>query len=69
MKGLTHIGAAEITRAKPYLILEAGVNHEGSLKAAFDMIDARYASTDAYLRDGLGIDEAARARLRANLLE
>ena len=42
---------------------------ESYLGAAFDTIDAEYGSTDAYLRDGLGVDEALRARLRASLLE
>ena len=39
------------------------------LQAAFDTIDAQYGSTEAYLRDGLGIDAETRERLRANLLE
>lgn len=39
------------------------------LQAAFDTIDQKYGSTDAYLRDGLGIDAETQARLRANLLD
>jgi protein-tyrosine phosphatase len=39
------------------------------LEAAFATIDAKYGSDDAYLREGLGIDDALRARLRRNLLE
>jgi protein-tyrosine phosphatase len=39
------------------------------LQAAFDTIDARYGSDDAYLREGLGLDDATISRLRANLLE
>ena len=39
------------------------------LQAAFDTIDAEYGSVDAYLREGLAVDAALRARLRANLLE
>lgn len=39
------------------------------LQAAFDTIDARYGGEDAYLRAGLGLDDATLARLRANLLE
>jgi len=39
------------------------------LQAAFDAIDSRYGSDEAYLRDGLGLDDATRSRLRANLLE
>ncbi len=37
------------------------------LEAAFDAIDERYGSFDAYLRDGLGIDGWTLARLRTNL--
>ena len=39
------------------------------LQAAFDAIDAGYGSDDAYLREGLGLDDAMLSRLRANLLE
>jgi protein-tyrosine phosphatase len=39
------------------------------LQAAFDAIDERYGSTDAYIRDGLGIDATTLARIRTNLLE
>jgi protein-tyrosine phosphatase len=39
------------------------------LQAAFDTIDAKYGSTEAYLSEGLGIDAQTQARLRANLLE
>ena len=41
---------------------------EGYLGAAFAAIDEAH-GTDAYLRDALGVDDALRARLRANLLE
>ena len=37
---LHSIGKIAIDRARPFLILEAGVNHEGSLATAFEMIDA-----------------------------
>lgn len=39
------------------------------LNAAFDTIEAKFGSIDAYLRDGLGVDAALRTRLRTNLLE
>ena len=39
------------------------------LQAAFDTIDERYGTTDAYFDRGLGIDAATLDRLRANLLE
>jgi protein-tyrosine phosphatase len=41
---------------------------EGYLGAAFAAIDEAR-GTDAYLRDALGVDDALRAQLRANLLE
>lgn len=37
---LKDIAGIPIRREKPFLILEAGVNHEGSLATAFEMIDA-----------------------------
>ncbi|MDJ0944845.1 MAG: tyrosine-protein phosphatase [Kiloniellales bacterium] len=39
------------------------------LEAAFAAIDERYGSFDAYLRDGLDLDEATLARLRTVLTE
>ena len=39
------------------------------LQAAFDAMDERYGSFDAYLRDGLGMDDETLARLRTALLE
>lgn len=39
------------------------------LEAAFAAIDEKYGSIDAYLRDGLGIDELTLARLRAAFIE
>lgn len=39
------------------------------LGAAFSAIEETPGATDAYLRDALGIDDALRAQLRANLLE
>jgi protein-tyrosine phosphatase len=41
---------------------------ESYLGAAFATIDAEYGSTDTYLRDALGVDDALRERLRAQLL-
>jgi N-acetylneuraminate synthase len=37
---LHEIGGVPIDRDRPFLILEAGVNHEGSLSRAIEMIDA-----------------------------
>jgi protein-tyrosine phosphatase len=42
---------------------------ESYLGAAFAAIEQTPGATDAYLRDALGIDDALRAQLRANLLE
>ena len=39
------------------------------LQTAFDTIDEKYGGTDAYLRQGLGADDALLARVRQNLLE
>ena len=39
------------------------------LQAAFAAIDERYGSFDAYLREGLGLDEATLSRLRLAMLE
>ncbi|HEX4181216.1 MAG TPA: tyrosine-protein phosphatase [Caulobacteraceae bacterium] len=38
------------------------------LNAAFEEVDRRYGSFDRYLKDGLGLDDAALARLRARFL-
>jgi protein-tyrosine phosphatase len=40
----------------------------GYLQAAFDAIDEHFGSDDAFLRDGLGLQDEARAELRAQLL-
>ena len=39
------------------------------LESAFRAIDEDYGGTDAYLRRGLGVDDALLSRLRENLLE
>jgi hypothetical protein len=39
------------------------------IEAAFAAIEERHGSTDAYLRDALGVDDAMRERLRAALVE
>jgi len=36
----TRLGRTELPEDRPFLILEAGVNHEGSLATALEMIDA-----------------------------
>jgi protein-tyrosine phosphatase len=43
--------------------------HARYLKAAFDSMISDYGSFDAYLRDGLGIDDVTRQRLRDKFLE
>jgi len=37
---IERIGQVPVARARPYLICEAGVNHEGSLSTAIEMVDA-----------------------------
>ncbi len=37
---ITSIAGKPISHESPFLIAEAGVNHEGSLKKAFEMIEA-----------------------------
>ena len=37
---IRRIGSQELKPSFPYLILEAGVNHEGHLERAFEMVDA-----------------------------
>jgi protein-tyrosine phosphatase len=37
------------------------------LRAAYDAVEADYGSVEGYLRDGLGLDEATLAALRARL--
>ena len=37
---IKQLGQTPITRERPLLILEAGVNHEGSLARAMEMVDA-----------------------------
>jgi protein-tyrosine phosphatase len=50
--------------------LPAGLKmHARYLKAAFAEITKEYGSFDGYLRDGLGVDAAARARLRSRYLD
>jgi protein-tyrosine phosphatase len=56
-------------RAEPATIRPLFEARPEYLQAAFDAIDARYGSVDRYLREGLGVDETLRTRLRANLLE
>jgi protein-tyrosine phosphatase len=46
-------------------LIEARVEY---LQAAFDEADSRFGGMDGYLRDGLGLDDAVLASLRANLL-
>jgi protein tyrosine/serine phosphatase len=39
------------------------------LESAFATMEEKHGSTDAYLREALGVDDAMRARLRAALVE
>ena len=49
---------------RPLMTVEASF-----LEAAFAEAEQRYGSFDAYLREGLGVDDQLRARLRARFLE
>lgn len=55
--------AAAEARLEPVFTVRAAY-----LQAAFDEVDKQYGSFDAYLRQGLGLDDAALARLRARFL-
>jgi protein-tyrosine phosphatase len=50
------------------LRVAVGVN-PAYLQAAFQVIEDAHGSTDAYLRDALGVDDALRERLHARLLD
>lgn len=63
------IRLASLFRADPEAVRPLFEARRSYLQAAFDTIDSEYGSTDAYLRAGLGLDDDARERLRANLLE
>ena len=63
------IRLASLFRANPDDLLPLFEARESYLGAAFSAIDEAPGAIDAYLRDALGIDDALRARLRANLLE
>ena len=60
---------ASLFRSEPDAIRPLFEARPEYLQAAFDTIDAKYGGIDRYLREGLGIDETLRGRLRANLLE
>jgi protein-tyrosine phosphatase len=63
------IRIVSLFRADPDDVRPLFEARESYLGAAFAAIDEVHGSTDAYLRDALGIDAALRAQLRANLLE
>jgi protein-tyrosine phosphatase len=56
-------------RARPDAVRPLFEARREYLQAAFDTIDADFGSTDAWLREGLGADDALLARVRENLLE
>ncbi len=58
------LGRADVDGVMP--VLEVRQRY---LQAAFDTMQNDYGSIDNYLRDGLGVDEAFRAQLRARYLE
>jgi len=60
---------ATLFRADPEDLRPLFEARESYLSTAFAAIDETVGGIDAYLRDALGVDDALRARLRANLLE
>ncbi|TMA30661.1 MAG: tyrosine-protein phosphatase [Deltaproteobacteria bacterium] len=60
---------ASLFRADPEDLRPLFEARESYLSTAFAAIDETVGGIDAYLRDALGVDDALRARLRANLLE
>jgi protein-tyrosine phosphatase len=56
-------------RAEPDAVRPLFEARREYLQAAFDAIDAEFGGTDAWLRHGLGADDALLARVRENLLE
>jgi protein-tyrosine phosphatase len=62
------IRVVSLLRARPEDLLPLFEARESYLNTAFAAIDET-GGVDAYLRDTLGIDDALRANLRANLLE
>jgi protein-tyrosine phosphatase len=65
---LRFIQIASLFRADPDDLRPLFEARESYLGAAFAAIDEAH-GTDAYLREALGVDDALRAKLRANLLE
>jgi len=63
------IRLASLFRADPDDLQPLFEARESYLDAAFSAIEETQGAADAYLRDALGIDDALRARLLANLLE
>jgi protein-tyrosine phosphatase len=66
---LRMIRLASLFRADPDSVQPLFEARESYLGAAFAAIDETPGTTAAYLRDALGVDDALRAQLRANLLE
>jgi protein-tyrosine phosphatase len=56
-------------RTKPEAIRPLLGVRRDYLEAAFDTIDERYGSLEAYLREGLGVSDEELAQMRAQLLE
>ncbi len=67
--GLARFAASYGTEVDPQLLRQVlGVTSE-SLSGAFDAMEAMYGSVDAYIEEGLGVDEDTRLRLQSLLLE
>lgn len=58
-----HLGEEKKAVYEPTMLVE-----EAYLQTAYDAVDELYGSVDAYLRDGLGLDDALVAQLRDRLV-
>ena len=65
---LTMIRLISLFRSHPDEVRPLFAARTEYLQAAFDAIDVKFGSVDAYLREGLGVTDAVRERLRATLL-
>ena len=67
--GLAHFAANSEANIDPQLLRQVLGVTPTSLTGAFDAMEARYGSIDAYIEDGLGVDADTRLRLQSLLLE
>ena len=68
-EGTARIQSATTADLDPEVLAQVIGVSASSLKGAFAEMEIQYGSIEGYIRDGLGIDEATRARLEQVLLE